>query len=417
MDPTERQLLEDLFVDGGWLAHHPPVPDETLQRWQEVGWVTRIDTAMGEVIVITAQGRKAAFGSVRDPMSIGSTLDMLYLNLCLSRLGWEKAERPNHLRGLSRWGDLMSVRTSDGTVAFVAGQVTGRGISPEAIRRLGRALKSTALAYNLTVILLTPHPRRGQQAAREFANFLELRCVNPRADGQLTTERGGWIPSRPADQSVDAGPLLTPSIAAMFKADLPPKSRSVLQQPRAVRVAAAERALLCDHVLSEQQLQRHYGLDRYDMARWWGVRALVRPVHGSCGLEVSTTFVCLTPELSRLHDGHLAHLAGVAEMRHEIGITPSPNTWTVEPRERHRQAQPDAVHSIENGDFAIEYDNGSYADLVRERKIRAFNAGQFNATIWGVPHATRQRRIEQNASLAVITVQWWQSAPWQGKRG
>lgn len=202
----------------------------------------------------------------------------------------------------------------------------------------------------------------------------------------------------------------------MFKADLPPKTRSLLQRPRAVRVAAAERALLCDHVLSEQQLQRHYGIDRYDMARWWGVRALVRPVHGSFGLEIPTTFVCLNPELSRLHDGHLAHLAGVAEMQHELGIASSPDVWMVEPRERHRQAQPDAILSRNDHDFAIEYDNGSYAELVRQRKIRVFSAGQFNATIWGVPRVTRQRQIEQNASLAVITVQWWQPAPWQGKR-
>ena len=172
-------------------------------------------------------------------------------------------------------------------------------------------------------------------------------------------------------------------------------------------------ALRCDLALSEGQLLRHYGrVPSEREAQRLGlyvVRAVLNPSHHANRLMEVRFF---TPYLwvSRLGPPLLRHLAGVAEMRHLLGVPTQ--EWRTDTHRVHYREQPDAYWYSQAGPVAIEYDAGSYALPLLQRKLRTF-ALRFVGQYWGVP--TEKKAASLRAKLGrlglpprfVIVAPWW----------
>lgn len=402
--PEQLKLLRDLHQEDAW-------PLEKAKRlgvwqpWLSGKYVAVMDTAIGPFCVLRARGRKRVTGSVTDTCSVSRRLDRAYLRLCLESLGWQETACPDHLRELRRWPDLTAVHTPEG-LKFVAAKLTGGGYSSTGIKRLAQTLKATALSRNLDVVVLTPSARRGHQAGQRFQSFLEVLAINPlpgqgkRVNPVVSTREG----------KPDPGPYITAVTAGDWREQLPYLSRQILQRPRKERIDRALSDLKFDSVITQEQLERHYGLTRDDLPGVLMTSALVRPVHGSFGLDVATTFFLADRQVARLDEHHLAHRAGLGEMRRACSI-PASRAWHVDPRERLSFEQPDALLETKDGLIAFEYDNGSYDDRKLWKKQESFKNRSFRQVTWGVPSVIRQRHLQQKLKQVVILVQWWLKRP------
>jgi hypothetical protein len=124
-------------------------------------------------------------------------------------------------------------------------------------------------------------------------------------------------------------------------------------------------------------------------------------------LEVGTRFFLASARMRHMKDPYLAHHAGLAEMRQQLGVMPDKKIWQLEPRSRLSYEQPDALWHSPYGTVAIEYDTGSYSSLTIQKKREAFRDRGFSATVWGVPSVKRQQRLTQAFGQEVLLAKWF----------
>lgn len=172
-------------------------------------------------------------------------------------------------------------------------------------------------------------------------------------------------------------------------------------------------ALRCDLALTEGQLVRHYGVvpseKEVRALSLFVVQAVLNPSHHANRLFEVRFY---TPYLwvRRLGPPLLRHLAGVGEMRHLLGVLPG--AWRTDTHRIHYREHPDAYWYSGTGPVAIEYDAGSYALPLLQRKVETF-ALRFVGQYWGAP--TERKAASLRVKLAafgleprfVLTAPWW----------
>lgn len=394
----EREAFRALLQDGAWTTHEA---NQALgrQRARELaseGYLGLTFTAMGYLYFLQAPGRVAATGTCDKPRSFGSCINLAYRRLALQRLGWEAITDLQHLPRPAR-DDLTPVQTPEGIVWLTAQYGVGRGCSVQKLQKLVADWRSEALYHNIRVVVVTPNLRRGQRLQEREESWLRLVPCLPfkQQEGRL------MYPDSHDPQACD-GPVPLPETA-----DLPELSQHILSLSREARIQQARQALEVDSVLSRQQLQRHYGLDTGDLQGVPFVHALLHPCHGRYGLEVGTRFFLASARMRHMKDPYLAHHAGLAEMRQQLGVMPDKKIWQLEPRSRLSYEQPDALWHSPYGTVAIEYDTGSYSSLTIQKKREAFRDRGFSATVWGVPSVKRQQRLTQAFGQEVLLAKWF----------
>jgi hypothetical protein len=118
-----------------------------------------------------------------------------------------------------------------------------------------------------------------------------------------------------------------------------------------------EQSIRCDRVISEGQLLRHHGLVLKDLGKEF-IRNPVVIEHSSVATKAyEITMVSVEP--LNEPDYSLRHAAGLAEMRHMLGVRN--DAWLTE-RRFEQTIYPDAVWARgEHDRVAIEYDVCSYS--------------------------------------------------------
>jgi hypothetical protein len=157
-----------------------------------------------------------------------------------------------------------------------------------------------------------------------------------------------------------------------------------------------EAALETDVVLSERQVQKHYGvsLETCETAGLCVQSALIAPtVHRRATREVS--FVSLEP--LTLEPFEIRHLAGVAEVRHQLRVPR--DHWQVV--QHASSTSPDAIWTRGLECWAVEFDAGAYSRRVVLEKKRAFEAG-FDGQIWAASSNARMVAIQHLLKQSIV---------------
>lgn len=169
-------------------------------------------------------------------------------------------------------------------------------------------------------------------------------------------------------------------------------------------LAALERDLLVDRVISERHALEGYGVSAA-LAKRAGLGVLKRNIRltYSARSEVAVSLI-VWPEESRLRRSSgntLRHLAGVTALRLFLGA--AAEDWENEGGARLARHLPDGywrrpdVHA--GAVWAIEYDAGSYSPPQLLEKGKAFMSAH-GYQVWGVASAARIRTVE--AALSAI---------------
>lgn len=166
-------------------------------------------------------------------------------------------------------------------------------------------------------------------------------------------------------------------------------------------------ALGADGVLTARQLKRYCGVDERALRGLPHKDAQVRPVHSRPSASARVRFYALYEETLRYSsDTALSHIAGVAAIRHQLGIPPE--EWST----RHASGDhnyPDAEYKEQQSGrrIAVEYDSGTYVrQLVRE-KMQHFEA-TYGGVVWGVISRVRGERIHRrHPDARVVDATWW----------
>jgi hypothetical protein len=256
----------------------------------------------------------------------------------------------------------------------------GRGYSSAALRQMVPRWRSQALANGITVMIVTPNARRGRRLKENAGAWLRFQHCHP------YRRRGGRLLCGEAAED---------------------SSGVVASLDRGERLERARQALATDTVLSAAQLLRYYGLRATELHGWAHVHALQHPVHSRYGLDVAMSLYLASPRLQYAHDNVLAHRAGLAELRHQLGAPANPDVWEVEPKSNLSYEQPDAIWTTDQGEIAVEFDTGSYAMRVVENKRETFTDRGFIRTVWGVTSHTRQQRLSGLFGEDVLLSQWF----------
>ncbi|CAM3445427.1 hypothetical protein DESA109040_12980 [Deinococcus saxicola] len=380
---SERHHLERLYRDGAWsrgraIKH---LGEARLDQLVASKHLIVLPTEMGVMVLLLALGRIAVFRTCDKPSSFGRQLDQAYLRIALQQLQWPLLTNQS-LRKYDKTGRMQAVLSPFGPTLVSGIFNGGAGLTREGMEGIITRLNSSALFHNFYVVILTPG-RRGQKlAARHYSWFHVVQCLPRGKDaGRLFRQQG---------VERDAGDPGRPDLAQ--------------------RVQAAKEALLIDTVMSSRQLQRHFGLRPADMEGVSLVPVLVRPVHARPGLEVATVMYLSSKRMARLQDHALTHRAGVAEMRHQLGVPAIPGLWEVEARGKLRYEEPDAVWRADSGDVAIEYDLGSYTMKAVDQKVGTFIDRAFDRIVWGAASSRRAVRLAQTLGpqgVQVLNTQWW----------
>lgn len=163
-------------------------------------------------------------------------------------------------------------------------------------------------------------------------------------------------------------------------------------------------ALLTDHVLTTGQLLR-IGADPY---KFPSITDSVRTSNNYFS-EREVTFHALQEKtLRRLKGTQLAHLAGVAEMRMELGIGPGSH-WKSTGHALNARFKPDALWMLPAGEVRlIEFDSGDYSRGTIHTKLEKFIPQ--GRVYWGMTSALRMSRwISLYPDVHFILALWWQT--------
>ncbi len=398
--PSNQDLVafRQLFRAGAWTPTEATAHLGRYERFIDAGWLTELPTDMGPVVLLRHAGNVLAFGVHATTVSPSKAIDLLYLRLCLDDLGWTLL-RPAH-RGRASDVDRLEryhlVQTDEGE-AYVLARLTAGGYSTSGMKRSVEGLRGQLLFERRKVVLLTPKGVRGRSFEERNEALFRIVQHRPR-----TTPKGGnrlsygtmmgerWGP--PVDSQ---GPLIATGMSSAHdRAGLPDLTRDILSRVRPERVQLAHEALACDLVLSGEQLGRHYGLSPHDVQGVPFVEDLVSPIYNNPNSEQHTRFYLARKPLAGREAGFLAHLAGTAEIRHQLGVRT--RAWTVESRGAFMVEIPDAEWTQPDGEvIAIEYDSGAYSIDTVLRKCGRFGRGSTRTSCGA--HLLRRARIAYGA--------------------
>jgi Replication-relaxation len=146
-----------------------------------------------------------------------------------------------------------------------------------------------------------------------------------------------------------------------------------------------EQALTVDVALSERQLARHYGLS-LEVCRRAGLNIQTVNVAPTARMKVTRAVNFVTLETLEIPAFEFRHLAGIAEMRHQLGA--GLEDWTLVHHTDH--TSPDAIWRRGLETWAVEFDAGSYSQKTILEKVRSFRAG-FDGQCWAVASEARAR--------------------------
>lgn len=417
LPPEHVELLSQLHMkEGAWAvaeARAKLTGDEirSLIR-QEI--LQPIWTEIGPLVVLSSLGQIAVFGNLRHDISIETQQNKAYFRLALAAFGWRLATPTGWNRGLEAYdktGRFREVITPDGH-ALVSAKLTANGYSRKHFQRVVQRLKSTALAEDFQVILITPNARKGQRLIEKNASFLQVVQYLP--DLQADYEKLVRLARpKPHTEPPDPGPYLA---GEAWRTDpkyiaLPLAVQHILTSNRDKRIAAALRSIEVDGVMSAAQLYTFYGLQPADLPGIFSVRTYLRTSPLLASSEQAVTFLTLSRRLARLDDHRLAHRCGTGRMRHLLNVPADPSRWKAEYRGRLKLEEPDALFVDARGDeIAIEYDGGTYSPAVIERKIDTFSDRGFRV-IWGVSHLARKRKLNAEIGIrlvgGILLAEWW----------
>lgn len=169
-------------------------------------------------------------------------------------------------------------------------------------------------------------------------------------------------------------------------------------------------ALLTDHVLTSGQLIRMGA----DPSKFPSVTENVRTGNNYFSERLVTFHALQLRTLHRLKGSQLAHLAGVAEMRQEMGIV-SGSHWQSVGHALNARLKPDAVwHRVNKPMGLIEFDSGDYTRQTVHEKIEHFRSE--GEIFWGMTSALRMSRwISQYPYVNFIVVFWWHDDKERGR--
>ena len=310
---------------------------------------------------------------------------------------------------------FLAARTSYGT-ALVAGKVTAGGYSANLLKNLAQRVKSTALSSGLMLVVLTPSGRKGEKMAERHDAFMRLHTHLPRTVPNPETKRFYVIPERKqGTPSPDQGPALTRAgvskekRAAQSRPDL---SLNILLKNRKQRIECAEQALMCDGVITAQQLARHYDLRPHDLSGKLATTTLTRPQGKSSRVETSTHLIVAAQRMTRLPDETLFHRVGIAEARMLSSVEPDPERWIVEPNGRQGIELPDARYISPDGELcAVEFDAGNYSFNTIDDKLTTFKSSGYSRIIYAVTSRVRQRNVARvfadKLTEPPLLTRWW----------
>lgn len=410
---ADLAALRQLHTDGGWTPEEAQCALSTVPALTAEGLILTLHTAMGPLIVLTQAGLAALFGSRAPLPNATKAVDRAYFRLCLRDLGWTlgRAAHAGRAQDAQRIERYPLVHTPVGT-GYVIARLSGNGCSLSAMRESLDWLRGRLLYERRYLIVLTPSRVRGRRFAAQNPHTLRLITHLPRTVPETrggTRLRGGTPQgARWGDPARPEGPVVTAENRREYRArGLSDLTLAVLSGRRAERIEWARAALETDLVLSGQQLARHYGLCPEDLEEVPFVEDLVVPVHGHARGERLVRFYLNSSALARRRATQLAHLAGTAELRHQLSVPPG--EWTVVQRSRPESREPDAYYNgAEDAHVAVEYDSGAYSALKVWRKAGAFEDRGFDHIVWGVPSARRAQRLHHELNLDVRVVRWFE---------
>lgn len=166
----------------------------------------------------------------------------------------------------------------------------------------------------------------------------------------------------------------------------------------------ARTALLTDHVLTSGQLLRLGA----NPAKFPSMTDNVRTTNNYFS-ERQVTFHALEERtLRRLKGTQLAHLAGVAEMRMELGVTPGVH-WESSGHALNARFKPDAIwRPSPDRTILIEFDSGDYPRETIHKKLAKFVPQ--GKVFWGMTSALRASRWSiEYPDVHFILALWWQT--------
>ncbi len=416
LSTSEIHLLDQLYrFDGAWTMEEglKAFGERTLTQLLQVGALGITPTSMGEMLLLLAHGRIMAYGVSGGAISLETQINRAYLRLSLTKLNChmpQQGDATRHLQQHDASKQFREIVTPYGH-ALVAAKLTGDGYSSKHMLRVARRLRSSALAENFFVIILTPNQRKGQAYAAQHGAFFKVVCVLPQfKTPALSRPLTKVIPQSPTPP----GPHLS---GEAWKADpqclaLPRIIQSVLQCPRDERIEQAMLSLECDGVMSAAQLKSFYALTPADLHGLYRRETLLRTTPSQRTSETRVEFITLSKRVSRLDDHRLAHRCGTGRMRHLMDIAPNTERWKAEHRGTLRYEEPDAVIFEQEGqERAIEFDNGTYSMSVVGKKLSAFQDRGFAETVWGVSNPLRKRsmtrEIGDQLRREILLAEWW----------
>ncbi len=150
-----------------------------------------------------------------------------------------------------------------------------------------------------------------------------------------------------------------------------------------------EQALTVDVALSERQVARHYGLS-LEACRKAGFEIQTVNVAPTARMKVTRAVNFVTLETLELPAFEFRHLAGIAEMRYQLGA--KLEEWELIHHSDH--TSPDAIWQRGLETWAVEFDAGSYSQKTILEKVRSFRAG-FDGQCWAVASEARARFLSR----------------------
>jgi hypothetical protein len=164
-----------------------------------------------------------------------------------------------------------------------------------------------------------------------------------------------------------------------------------------------------DGVLSAGQLRRHYRCTIKQL-RQHKIKIATVPVTATryATRVHKVRFATLEKRLLSLPGTGLRHLAGLAELRHQLEA--QPETWSRSEGLSNGKGRPDALWQREDLKLAIEFDAGGYSEKKIVKKMLAFRAWS-DEQVWGSASHTHARLIERCARKTftparVLVVDW-----------
>ncbi|MFB9993743.1 hypothetical protein ACFFLM_17430 [Deinococcus oregonensis] len=416
LSKAETELLDRLYrIDGAWTIEEALAAfgEERLAQLLRVEALEITHTEMGEMLLLLSRGRIITYGMSSGAVSLPRQVNRAYLRLSLMQLGWhfpEPGEASRHLEQFDPSKQFREVVTQYGHT-LVVGKLTGNGYSTKHMMRMTQRLRSTALAENFFVIVLTSSQRKGQIHAVQHEAFFKVITVLPQISNEQLLSR--FVQDTPKS-ATPSGPYLS---GEAWKRDpqylaLPRIIQNVLQCSRDERIEQAMLSLECDGVMSTAQLQSFYALTPEDLHDLYRRETLLRTTPSQRTSETKVEFLTLSKRLSRLDDYRLGHRCGTGRMRHLMDIAPNPEVWKAEHRGTLRYEEPDAViFEQEGAERAIEFDNGTYVMAVVGKKISTFQDRGFAEIIWGVSNPLRQRNLTREIGKylqrEILLAEWW----------